>query len=456
MWSKAERKTEIRTLFHLMWPILITQVAQAGFGLIDTIMAGHLSATDLAVVAVCVGLWLPTVLFLAGIMIATTPLVAEAKGARQSSQISWITHQALYLALGLGLIGLLLLQLAPLCFDLLQIPQSLQPKASLFLHAIAFGLPASTLYGTLRGYTEAMGHPRPVTVISLIGLGCSIPLNYIFMYGVGPIPALGGAGCGFATAIIQWLMLFILIVYLIAAKTYHSTRLFTHFEKPDLAMLRKIFALGVPIGMAVFFEVSLFSIAAVILSPLGDTIVAAHQIALSVTSQLFMIPLSLAMALTIRVGQLYGEQNWRVMRHVQRTGFIFATSMACVTMLLIFFCRDAITHAYTSDPAVQQAAVGLLMFALAYQLFDAWQVSAAGCLRGMQDTQGPMWITLLAYWGIALPLGILLSRILHYGAPGFWTGLVTGLIIASFLLLRRLRQHQKLLFKQIDQHTFTI
>lgn len=455
MWSKAERNTEFKHLLHLMWPILITQVAQAGFGLIDTIMSGHLSATDLAVVAVCVGLWLPTVLFFAGVMIATTPLVAEAKGAKQQQQIPWITHQALYLAFLLGLCGFAILELAPLGFNLLEIPAKLQPKAGLFLHAIAFGLPASTLYATLRGYTEAMGHPRPVTVISLIGLACSIPLNLVFMYGAGPIPAMGGAGCGFATAIIQWIMLCILVAYLGIAKTYHTTRLFTHLERVDPRMLSKVFKLGVPIGMAVFFEVSLFSIAAVILSPLGETVVASHQIALSVTSQLFMIPLSLAMALTIRIGQLYGERNIRMMQHVQRLGFILATGLACVTMLFIFTCRRAIATAYTNDPAVHQAAVGLLLFALAYQMFDAWQVSAAGCLRGMQDTQGPMWITLFAYWVVALPLGILLSRVLHYGAPGFWTGLVTGLMIASFLLVKRLRHRQKLLFSKIETSALT-
>lgn len=446
MWSRTERKTETRLLFHLMWPILITQFAQAGFGLIDTIMAGQLSASDLAVVAVGVGLWLPTILFLVGVMIATTPLVAAAKGANKSHEIPWITHQSLYLALGIGIIGFALLQLLPLTFNVLQIPANLQAKASFFLHAIAFGVPAVTLYATLRGYTEALGHPRPVTVISLMGLACSVPLNYVFMYGVGPFPALGGAGCGVATAIIQWFMLIILAIYLSFSKTYQYLRLFAKFDRVDYAMLAKIFALGAPIGMAIFFEVSLFSIAAVILSPLGETIVAAHQIALSVTSQLFMIPMALAMALTIRVGQLYGEKNWRIMRHVQTLGFRLATALACSTMLLIFFFRSEITTAYTSDPAVHHIAVGLLLFAMAYQIFDAWQVCAAGCLRGMQDTQGPMWITLLSYWGIALPLGILLSRGLHYSAPGFWTGLVIGLIVAACLLFLRLKRRQQQLF----------
>lgn len=451
MWSAAERKKETKILFHLMWPILITQIAQAGFGLIDTVMAGRLSPTDLAVVAVGVGLWLPVVLFLSGIMIATTPLVAEAKGAQQPQHIAWITQQALYLALALGLTGFALLQLAPLTFNWLDIPLHLQPKASFFLHSVAFGLPAVTLYATLRGYTEALGHPRPVTVISVLGLLAIIPLNYTFMNGLFGLPmlsgsGLGGAGCGIATACVQWLMLIVLALYLHLSKTYQHIKIFQRFSAIEWPMLKKIFTLGAPIGMAIFFEVSLFSIAAVILSPLGEIVVSAHQIALSVTSVFFMIPLALGMALTIRVGQLYGEKNWRIMQHIQRQGFVFATVMALTTMLLIGLFRENITAFYTKDMQVQLAATHLLLFALIYQISDAWQVAAAGCLRGMQDTQGPMWITLLSYWAIALPLGILLSRVLPYGAAGFWTGLVIGLTIAAILLFIRLRQRQKRLF----------
>lgn len=446
---QSTRAHEVRTLFHLMWPILITQVAQAGFGLIDTVMAGRMSPADLAVVAVGVGLWLPVVLFMAGVMIATTPLVAEAKGAGQSSQIPWITQQSLYLALILGFAGFAVLQLAPLSFNLLDVPAHLQPKASFFLHSIAFGMPAVTLYATLRGYTEALGHPRPVTVISILGLLGIIPLNYVFMYGLFGLPKLGGAGCGIATASIQWMMLLVLIAYLHYAKTYQRIKIFEKFSRFNAAMVQRIFKLGAPIGMAIFFEVSLFSIAAIVLSPLGEIVLSAHQIALSVTSVFFMVPLSLGMALTIRVGQLYGEQNWPVMQYVQRLGFLFATSMAICSMLIMLLFREQITGFYTTDLNVQAAAASLLLFALIYQLSDAWQVAAAGCLRGMQDTQGPMWITLLSYWGIALPLGIVLSRVLPYGAAGFWTGLVIGLTIAAVLLSFRLRYRQKQVFRHL-------
>lgn len=441
--TATTRRYELKQLFHLMLPILVTQFSQAGLGLIDTIMAGRLSPTDLAAIAVGVGLWIPVMLLFSGIMIATTPLVAEAKGARTPEKIATIARQSLWVAFILGVIAGLVLQVLPLSLPLLGVPESLQPKAGLFLHAIGFGMPAVTMYAALRGYSEAIGYPRPVTAISLMALLLLVPLNFIFMYGVGPIPALGSAGCGFATAILQWLMLLSLALYIFKNRVYQSSQPFSHWEKLNGYWLKRILKLGFPIGLAIFFEVSIFSTAAIVLSPLGETIVAAHQIAISVTSQLFMIPMSLAIALTIRVGTYYGEQNWDAMRRVQGLGLMTATILALLIMLMLWVFRSEIVALYTSDPMVTQIALYLVLFAVAYQLMDAWQISAAGCLRGMQDTKGPMWITMIAYWVIAFPVGVYLSRFGDMGAAGVWVGLIVGLSVACALLLARLYGNNK-------------
>ena len=437
---------ELKKLFHLMIPILVTQFAYAGLGLIDTIMAGRISATDLAAIAVGVGLWIPIMLLFSGIMIATTPLVAEANGARTPEKIATITRQSLWVALILGIFAGLLLQLMPALLPIMGVPENLLPKASLFLHAIGLGMPAVTMYAALRGYSEAIGYPRPVTAISLAALVLLIPLNFIFMYGLGPIPALGSAGCGFATAILQWIMLIILASYIYFSSSYQKTQPLTHFEKINLSWVKRILKLGLPIGLAIFFEVSIFSTAAIILSPLGETVIASHQIAISVTSQLFMIPMSLALALTIRIGTYYGEKNWLAMKKVQMLGMITATIFALITMLLMWIFRSEIIAVYTHDLAVTQIASFLLLFAIAYQLMDAWQITAAGCLRGMQDTKGPMWITMVAYWVIAFPVSIYLARYTEIGAPGVWLGLIIGLTVACVLLLLRLyKNNQRLM-----------
>lgn len=343
---------------------------------------------------------------------------------------------------------MLILQIMPMLLPLFGVPDSLLPKASLFLHSIAFGMPAFTMYSTLRGYSEALGFPRPVTVISLVALLVQIPLNFIFMYGWGPIPHLGSAGCGFATAILQWLMFITLLTYVLKAKRYQATQPLKVFEKMDPILIKRILKLGLPIGLAIFFEVSIFSTGAIILSTLGEVTIAAHQIAISLTSQLFMIPMSLALALTIRVGTYYGEKNWVAMRKVQKLGLFTATGFAFITMLLMWLLRADIVAVYTSNSDVTQIAIYLILFAIAYQLMDAWQVSAAGCLRGMQDTKGPMWITMLAYWIIAFPVGIYLARYTEMGAAGVWVGLIVGLSIACVLLLTRLHMNNQRLAQQ--------
>ncbi|MEB5477668.1 MATE family efflux transporter [Acinetobacter sp. ESL0695] len=443
MTTVVSSRIELKRLLSLMIPILITQFAQAGLGLIDTIMAGRFSALDLAAIAVGVGIWIPVMLLFTGILLATTPLVAEAVGAHNRHEIGHIVRQSLWMAGILGFIALVLLQFMPYLLPLFKVPEDLQPKAGLFLHAIGLGMPAVCLYTSLRCYSEAIGNPRPVTAISLLSLVILIPLNYLFMYGYGPIPRMGSAGCGFATATLQWLMLFSLILYISKAKIYQKDHIFAGFEKFNVLLAKRLLLLGFPIGLAIFFEVSVFSTAAIILSTLGDTVVAAHQIAISVTSQLFMLPMSLAIALTIRVGTYYGEKNLEAMRKVQKVGLMTATVMACLTMSFIALFRHQIISFYTQDQHVAHIAVYLLQFCIAYQLMDAWQVSAAGCLRGMQDTKAPMWATMLAYWVITLPLSIYWIRYASMGPQAVWISLIIGLAVACALLLSRLYFNNK-------------
>ena len=192
------------------------------------------------------------------------------------------------------------------------VPEDIQPKAGQYLRFVAWGFPAIACYAVLRSYCEALGRPEPVTVISLIGLFVNIPINYIFIHGLLGFPELGGAGCGLATACVLWINVILLSLYLLKSKhkTFEETRFFYSFAKPDRQQIGKLLRLGVPIGVSIFFEASLFSLASIVISPLGAIAVASHQVAMAVTSQLFMIPMSVAMALTIMVSNRYGRKNW--------------------------------------------------------------------------------------------------------------------------------------------------
>lgn len=429
----------------LALPILITQFCQAALGVVDSIMAGRVSALDLAAVAVGAGIWLPLFLLATGILIATTPLIGEAIGQNKYSQVPHITQQSIWTASVIGLCGFLIVNLMPNVLSVMGVPENIQPIATQYLHGVSFGFPALAIYAVLRSYCEALGRPEPVTVISIIGLLADIPLNYIFIHGLFGMPEMGGAGCGVATALVLWINVLLLGAYTTFSKRqqFASTRFFYSFTAPNREQITKLLKLGIPIGLSIFFEASLFSLGALVISPLGELATASHQVALSVTSQLFMIPISVAMALTIMVSNRFGEKNLLALRHVQATGLIWTVLIALVCMLGIWLFRPQLAAAFTDNLELRAQAMHLLIFALAYQLFDGWQVNVAGILRGMQDTTIPMWVTLFCYWVVALPLGVYLVRFTDVGAQGFWMALITGLFLSSILLTLRLRYQQK-------------
>ncbi|MEN2751038.1 MATE family efflux transporter [Psychrobacter sp. FBL11] len=429
----------------LALPILITQFCQAALGVVDSIMAGRVSALDLAAVAVGSGIWLPLFLLATGILIATTPLIGEAIGQNKHSQVPHITQQSIWTASVIGICGFIIVNLMPNVLGLMGVPENIQPIAAQYLHGVSFGFPALAIYAVLRSYCEALSRPEPVTVVSIIGLLADIPLNYIFIHGLFGMPEMGGAGCGVATALVLWINVLILGAYTTLSKRqqFASTRFFYSFTAPNREQITKLLKLGIPIGLSIFFEASLFSLGALVISPLGEIATASHQVALAVTSQLFMIPISVAMALTIMVSNRFGEKNLLALRHVQATGLIWTVLIALVCMLGIWMFRPQLAAAFTDNPELRAQAMHLLIFALAYQLFDGWQVNVAGILRGMQDTTIPMWVTLFCYWMVALPLGVYLVRFTGVGAQGFWMALITGLFLSSILLTLRLRYQQR-------------
>lgn len=445
-------RQELKTLALLTTPIFISQFSQSAYGFIDTLMAGQVSALDLAAVAVGSSLWLPLFLLTTGTLLATSALIAEARGAGRHERIPIIAHQALWLALLLGVLGFILIRSSYPVFDWLGVEPALRAKTRAFLDGVSYGSPAVGFFYVLRCYCEAQGKPLPVTLISVSGLIIAVLANQLFIYGSDHlswlswlhIPAMGGPGCGWATALVMWLLTVILLAYVLIAPTFASVRLLHQWTPPDLPEIAHIARLGLPIGLAIFFEVSSFALVAVLISPLGATVVAGHQVALSVTSTLFMVPLSLAIALTIRTGQAYGARDLAAIRLTRRVGLITATVIACSSALFLFLARDAIASAYSADPAVRNLAVHLLLFAVAYQIVDALQVGAAGCLRGMQDTRSPMLLTMFAYWVVAIPFGYFAGSTTLFGHAwgpyGYWTGLVLGLTVASILLNWQLRR----------------
>ncbi|EWC42570.1 MATE family efflux transporter [Pseudomonas stutzeri] len=435
-------RLELRTLFALALPMMIAQLASTAMGFVDTVMAGRVSPHDLAAVALGNSIWVPVYLLVCGITLATTPNVAQRFGAGSHAEIGPLVRQALWMGAGIGVTSALLMWNAQPVLRLMRVEPALIEPTMAYLRAVACGFPAVALYQVLRCFSDGLGHPRPSMVIGLLGLLLNIPLNYVFIYGKLGMPALGGVGCGVSTALVMLFMLVSMSLWVKRAAAYQASQLFSHFEWPRWPMLRHLLSVGVPIGIAVFAEASIFSVIALLIGALGATVVAGHQIALNFTSLIFMIPLSLGMAVTVRIGQELGRNAPRNARFVAGVGIAAALVYACFSASAMLLFSEQIARIYTPDPAVIAVAASLFFYAALFQFSDVIQVTAAGALRGYQDTRMTMIYTLFAYWGIGLPVGYLLGLTDHLGTAsgpsGLWQGLIAGLSCAALLLSVRL------------------
>ena len=443
----ARVSTEVRALLALAFPIIISQVATTAMGFVDAVMAGRVGPRDLAAVALGNSIWVPVFLLMSGILLATTPKVAQRFGANAHPEIGPIVRQALWLALFTGLCAAGLLIGAEPLLRLMRVdPELIEPSMG-YLHGIASGMPAVGVYCVLRCFSDGLGKTRPSMILGLSALALNIPLNYVFIYGHLGMPAMGGVGCGWATAIVMWFMALGMVVWTFRGALYQSSRVYSHFEWPKWAIIKRLLNVGVPIGVAVFAESSIFAVIALLIGSLGATVVAGHQIALNFSSLVFMIPYSLGMAITVRVGQALGRQQPREARFVAGVGMGTALLWACISASLIYVLRGPIATVYTADPSVIEVATMLLMFAALYQFSDVIQVTAAGALRGYQDTRVTMILTLFAYWGVGLPVGYALGLTDWLGnargPSGLWQGLIVGLTCAALMLAVRLIRSAK-------------
>ncbi|HLV76579.1 MAG TPA: MATE family efflux transporter [Marinobacter sp.] len=433
---------EWKTLALLGGPILIAQLAQMANGVIDTVMAGHASARDLAGVGIGSSLWMPLFLFFMGMLSALQPIISGYNGARATTRILPATWQGLYIAgAGTVIMVLLLTNVHPI-LAMLNLEPATAAITQGYLNAFAWGIPAMLVMNALRGLTDGLGHTRVIMAFSLLSTLFNLPLNYIFIYGKLGLPAMGGIGCGWATSLSNGIAAVCLLVYLNYNRTFRPFHLISGWVRPSLSGIRYILGIGLPIGFTIFVEASMFSVIALFLAPLGPIVVAGHQIALNVVSLMFMLPLSIGMALTLRVSFLVGAGAPETARLLSRSSLILAAVIALAFANALHLLSGPIASLYTSDQAVQEVTIRLLTFAAIFQIADVIQVTCISALRGYKDTRVPMVIMLFSFWGIGLPLGYSLTftdaLVPALGAAGFWVGLTAGLTSASILLGWRL------------------
>ena len=433
----ARLRSELRATWLLALPLVLGQLSAVGLSVIDTLLAGRHGALTLAGVAVGSAVWSIVLLVLIGVMMAVPAFVSQYNGGNRRDAIGPLFRQALWLALAMGLGLFVLARFGGVLLALMHVDPGVRPEALGFLDAISWGAPAFALYLVCRYVSEGIAWTIPTMLFGIAGLCGLAPLGYALMFGAFGLPELGAAGLGYATTVVLWMQVLGFAIYLAKARRFADLHLFARFEWPRWKTIHDLLRVGLPMGVSVFMEGSLFVATLLVIGSMGKVPVAAYQIAINVASLCFMVPLGLAMATTVRVGHAVGADDPSAVRWSAGAGYALVLVAQTVSALLMLFGGRAIAHLYSNDAAIVSLATTLLLYAAAFQYPDGIQALSAGALRGLKDTTVPMAITLLAYWVLGMPLGAWLGIGLGWGAQGMWCGLILGLAAAALLLAAR-------------------
>ena len=401
---------EFKQLIRIGIPIFGSQLSYTLMGATDTIIAGRASANDLAGLAVGTAFSNTIWFFFTGIIFAVTPIVAQLYGAKKFLEIGQKLREILWVAAGLGLFMAFIFFNMDIIINLLPIKSSITSITIDYLKAVSIGWFFVTIFTCLRCYSEGMTYTKPVFYIAFAGMLLNIPLDLIFVYGWFGAPKLGGVGCGIATTIVSFIMMISIFIYISFSKNYKKTQPFSKFSKPSLATTKEVLKLGLPIGLGIFIELSMFSGAAIILSVLGEIVVASHSVAINIASLFFMVPLAIGLASSTRVGNLIGERNPIQAKIAATSTIMLCISGALINSVIIIAFGSFIVSLYTTELPVLELAVSLILFAAIFQLPDGIQMGALGSLRGYKDTFIPMILLLISYWVFAMPIGYYLTN----------------------------------------------
>ncbi|MFL6593579.1 MAG: MATE family efflux transporter [Luteimonas sp.] len=434
---------EVRTSAVLAAPLVVGHLSTGLIGFVDSVIAGHHSTRTLASVAVGTALfWLPMMIPM-GTLMSLPPSVSQLDGGGRRAEIGPLFRQALWLALMLGVLLFVFLSVAGYALAPMGIAADIRPGTIAFLHGIRWGVPALTLYLAMRYLSDGLHWTLPTMLLGFGGLLVLVPLGYGLTFGVAGLPGLGAGGLGLASAVMLWLQAIAFAAYLARSRRFADLHLFARFDPPHGPPIRGLLATGLPIGVTVAMEGSLFMVTALLIGHLGTVPVAAHQIAINIASLCFMIPLGLAEATTVRVGHALGRGDGAGVRRAALAGYALALCTQGCSALVLLFGRHALVALYTHDAAVAALAASLLLYAAAFQFPDGIQVLSAGALRGLRDTRVPMFLAAVAYWGVGMPLGAGLGLWLGWGPRGMWLGLIAGLVVAAVLLGGRFLRSSK-------------
>jgi multidrug resistance protein, MATE family len=428
----------------ILLPILITQIGLFSMNFFDAMMSGKASPEDLAGVAIGSSIWVPVFTGLSGILLALTPIVAQLAGANRTKEVPFSVLQGIYLAIGIAVL-VIVCGFFSLDFILgsMSLEKAVYKVAKYYLIALSFGIIPLFVYTVLRCFIDALGQTRVTMLITLISLPINVIFNYLFIFGKFGFPKLGGIGAGVATSITYWCITFITIYIIKNKMPFADYQVFSKVIPVSTAKWMEILKIGIPIGFAIFFETSIFAAVTLLMSSYHTVIIASHQAAMNFASFLYMIPLSISMALTIVVGYESGAERYEDAKQYCRLGITIGVIMALICAASIYIFKEEIASLYTTDEKVLLSTQKFLMYAIFFQLSDAIAAPIQGALRGYKDVNVTFFMAFISYWVIGLPLGYYLANFSAFGAFGYWIGLIAGLAAGAIGLSSRLIIIQK-------------
>lgn len=431
-------KKDIKKLLSVMIPILVAQISTAGVTFINTTMAGHAGADDLAGVSVGAGLFYPLLASIIGLLMAGTPLMAQLIGRKERESLPFIVRSGM--VIGLSVWALFTAAYFFFIDDLLAslaLEAAVEHIARYYLMTMIGVVFFLAIMIPLRCLTDTAGSTSISMKLFLMAPVINGIFNYLFIYGHGGMPALGGIGAGLATMMTYGFLLGLFLLVVMKSKDLGGRQIFASLALRSKD-LREYLVVGVPSGLSIFMEMSLFSLIIVFLSRYGTDALAAYQIADNFASLVYMLPVSCSMALTILIATAVGAGDMTLARRYKKAGFVVAMAGAMMTASFTVLFRNSIGSVYTDDAAVALIAGQFLIYSAGWQLFDAISTPIQGILRGLKDTRISFILMVLAYWGGCFPMSLFLDSHTALGADSFWLGLDFGVGCSAFLMILRL------------------
>lgn len=420
-------------------PIIIGQISQMLMVITDTVMVGEVGVTELAALTFAGSIFAVPFVFGIGLVTSVSILTSGAVGREDASEARSVCRNGFFLALGAGcLLSIVSCGIIPF-LSIFDQPEEVTALAPPYLALVLISIIPILASIALKNHSDSLDRTWPGFFIFLGGVLLNVVLNQLFIFELG----YGLTGAGWATLISRTAILVTMLLWF--KKTQRIADLVPRrwLRRPDPKTIRKLLALGIPASFHLLAEVGAFSTAAILVGNWGEVALAAHQVAITTAGTVFMVPLGLSIALTMRMGKAFGARDSARYRPIIISGWLITISFITITALTCWLGNEFIADLYVNDEAVIQMAAQFLLIVAIFQLFDGLQVVSSGYLRGLEDVKIPATTAFIAYWVFGIPVGWLLATTGGLDASGIWWGLATGLAAAALFLSARVLQMER-------------